>query len=105
MDFYTEVVPVIKKYMNRVFEASDGYGASISFYDKDIRCEWEESKGKVRKVILEFYGGDSVVETEIGFQMVLQLIKLLSELELRQQEENQKITNEYKKLLNEVINK
>lgn len=65
-----------------MFAASDGYGASISFYNNDVTCEWEESSGRVKKVTLESKGEEIVAETEVGFQIVLKMVKTLAEIEL-----------------------
>jgi hypothetical protein len=102
MDFYAEVVPVIQKYENRAFQAYDGYGASISFYDYGLICEWEENEGKVSKVTIEDHGVEIVAETEVGFQIVLQMVQTFAELELKYQEERPLILSEFKEKLNKI---
>lgn len=99
MNFYKEVVPIIKKYMNRVFRAYGGDGAVIILYENNLSVDWDiDDIGNVIRVKVESDNYEMSSETEEGFKRILSMVEILSELELRHQEQRLLIDREYMKL-------
>lgn len=102
MNFYTEVKPVIEKYMNKAFRAYDGYGAEIVF-PNNVSVNWEiDNNDEIKKVTIESDSQAICRTNEEGFKDALSMVELLAELELNHQRMKQKIDSEFSKMIKEI---
>lgn len=103
MNFYTEVKPVIEKYMNKAFRAYDGYGAEIVF-PNDVSVNWEINEDStVRKVTLQSKNYILHRTKEESLRDILNIVVFLAESELDYQQMRKKVNEQYTATIKDLL--
>lgn len=105
MNFFKEVKPVILQYMNRVFSAYDGHGATIVF-DNGLSVFWNfDDSGNITVAKLETNHYHVEAKTEKGYQEILDFVLTFAAIEVNHQESRKEIDLKYKNSVREILSR